>query len=87
LPVAFAPETAKVVFDGFVNLVAGEIRLDGEHTEDDVGSSGVLHISLRYICQIIMSTGFLKNLAQSWQISKKAAGTWPAAFCKSEWKE
>jgi hypothetical protein len=34
-----------------------------------------------------MSTGFLKNLAQSWQISKTAAGTWPAAFCKSEWKE
>jgi hypothetical protein len=49
LSVALAPEAAEVLFDGLVKLIAGEIRLDGEAAEEDVGCTTVLHIAVRYI--------------------------------------
>ena len=49
LSVALAPEAAEVLFNGLVKLIAGEIRLDGEPAEQDVGCATVFHIAVRYI--------------------------------------
>jgi hypothetical protein len=45
-----------------VQLIAGEIRLNGESSEDDVSGAAVLHIARRYIGQIFVSIEiFQKN--------------------------
>ena len=49
LAVALAPEVADAGFDGFSDVVAGEVGFDSEEAEDDVVGAGVVHIANRYI--------------------------------------
>jgi len=46
---ALAPEEADALLDGFANLVSGLVGVDGEDSENDVGSLALAHIARRYI--------------------------------------
>jgi hypothetical protein len=67
-----------------VKLIAGEIRLDGEPAEDDVGGSVAGHIAARYICKIYLSTRFFGNGGNGGTVAtgKKRHAVWPAV-CRS----